>query len=147
MQFGESTVKSKKSMRGFRHLEWSAASNAPSPAQTLAGLRPGIFPTPQDMELRGTPFALNEDCTLVLPLVPTSNDTSLARCLTEELSDRYDLRLGTQHFEKLPSSGKFLVVGSIQNPLIREFCQRNEQEVTAQNPAGGVRFARPMKMP
>ena len=132
---GESTFNSKRSLRGFRHPEWSAAGSAAEPAEALAGsLRPAIFPTPQEMELHGAPFALNEECTLVLPLVPSNTDTSLARFLTEELSDRYDLRLRTQHFEKLPSSGKFLVAGSIQNPLVREFCQRNQQEVTAQNP-------------
>ena len=132
---GEPTFNSKRSLWGFRHPEWSAGGSAAERAETLAGfLRPAIFPPPQEMELRGAPFALNEECTLVLPLVPSNNDTSLARFLTEELSDRYNLRLRTQHSEKLPTSGKFLVIGSIQNPLVREFCRQNHQEVTMQNP-------------
>ena len=132
---GASTFISRRSLRGFHHPEWSAAGGASGMAETLAGfLPPAIFPTPQQMELRGAPFALHEECTLVLPRVASNSDTALARFLREELSDRYDLRLKTQHLEKLPTSGKFLGVGSIQNPLVREFCHQNHLEVTAQNP-------------
>jgi len=122
-----------RSLRGSRQPKWSAAGGGIS--EMLGGSeRPAIFPIPQQMDLRGAPFALHEECTLVLPLVASNSDVALARFLTEELSDRYDLQLKTQRAEKLPTSGRFLVVGSVQNPLVRDYCRQNHLEVTAQNP-------------
>jgi hypothetical protein len=86
------------------------------------------------MELRGAPFALNKECTVVVPLAASASDRALARFLMEELSDCYDLQLKTEYSEKLPTAGKFIVAGSIRNPLVREFCRQNRLEVTAQNP-------------
>jgi len=115
--------------------QWSAAGASSGYAEALAAFPPpGIFPVPREMELRGAPFALNEECTLVVPLAASASDAALARFLTEELSDRYNLQLKTQHSAKLPATGRFIVAGSIRNPLVREFCLRNHLEVTAQNP-------------
>jgi len=58
----------------------------------------------------------------------------LARFLVEELSDQYDLQLGTQRTDVLPESGRFILVGSIQNPLVKEQCTRWNLDVGAKTP-------------
>jgi hypothetical protein len=124
-----------KSLRSFHHSQWSATGTASEFAGALTGSPAGgIFPVPQEMELRGAPFVLNEECTLAVPLPASTSDEALARFLREELSDRYNLQLKIEHSEKLPKSGRFIVAGSIRNPLVREFCHQHHVEVTAQNP-------------
>jgi len=119
----------------FGEMTSNAAGGLPEFADALGGFpRPGIFPVPQQMTLRGAPFALNEDCTLAVPLAASTSDVTLARSLTEELSDRYDLQLKVERSAKLPTAKRFIVAGSLQNPLVREFCHRNHLEVTAQSP-------------
>ena len=113
----------------------NAAGGLPELADALGGFpRPGVFPAPQQMTFRGASFALNAECTLAVPLAPSTSDTALARFLTEELSDRYNLQLKTERSAKLLTAKKFVVAGSIRNPLVREFCHRNHLEVTAQSP-------------
>jgi len=86
------------------------------------------------MALGGAPSALHEDCIIAIPHGTSSSDESLARFLTEELSDRYDLQLHTQRLEKLPAAGRVIVIGSTENPLVRELCQKHHLDVTPQSP-------------
>jgi hypothetical protein len=107
----------------------------------LAGFEhPLIFPAPQQMELRGAPSLLYPECTLALPLRASPSDGSLDRFLTEELINQCDIQLKEQRLDKLPPAGKFILIGSIQNPLVREFCQQNHLDVAPPNPVLRVTF-------
>ncbi len=84
---------------------------SPEAAATLAGLpRPGIIPAPQQLELRGAPFFLDESCVVALPHGASAADTSLARFLTQELSDHYDLQLRTVTTETLLAGKKAIIL-------------------------------------
>ena len=54
----------------------------------------------------------------------------MARFLTAELSDRYGLALSTRKAASLPERGPFILMGSISNPLVREYCRRHELPTT-----------------
>ncbi|MGA3165560.1 MAG: beta-N-acetylhexosaminidase [Terriglobia bacterium] len=124
-----------KSSRPLPGQAWNLRGGASEFAEGLAGFeRPWIFPTPRQMALGGAPFALHEDCIIAIPHGTSSSDESLARFLTEELSDRYDLQLHTQRLEKLPAAGRVIVIGSTENPLVRELCQKHHLDVTPQSP-------------
>jgi hypothetical protein len=79
-------------------------------------------------------FILDSRTTALLPNNPTATDVLLARFLVEELSDRYDLQLGTQRTDVLPESGRFILMGSIENPLVKEQCTRWNLDVSAKTP-------------
>jgi len=93
-----------------------------------------IFPEPQEMHLSEGYFILDSKAAALLPNNPTATDVLLARFLVEELSDQYDLQLGTQRTDVLPESGRFILVGSIQNPLVKEQCTRWNLDVGAKTP-------------
>jgi len=118
----------------LRRPAWGL-SNAGAAGETFSDLaRPLIYPVPRQTELRGRPFTLRSDCLIALPAADAARDASLARFLSQELSDRYDLQLQTKHLEKLPATGKVIVLGSCQNPLVRECCHKHGVELTPQNP-------------
>jgi len=105
--------------------------------------RPLIFPEPRQLELRGAPFILTPECVIVLPQAASQSELALARFLTQELSDRYDLQVRQERRENLPSSGKFILMGTVGNPLLRDFCRQNQVTPQSPGPEGYVLQARP----
>jgi len=93
-----------------------------------------VFPQPQEMSLSEGYFILDAKAAILLPTNPAATDLQLARFLVEELSDRYDLQLGTQPIGALPGSGRSIVMGSIENPLVKEQCARWKLDVSAKTP-------------
>ncbi len=73
------------------------------------------------MELSVRHFVLDHMSRIVLPVNPSAGDLLLSRFLINELSDHYDLRLETQLTPRLPGTGRLILMGSIHNPLIREY--------------------------
>lgn len=94
----------------------------------------GIFPKPHEMAESTGRFLLNEESTIVLPGAASESDRRLARHLVEELSDRYDAQLRVRHENSLPQDNRFILMGSINNPLVREFCRQHRPDVSATSP-------------
>ena len=94
----------------------------------------GIFPRPHEMTESDRAFVLNEETTIILPGAASENDMRLARFLVEELSDRYGVEPRVQHESALPQGGRFILMGSITNPLVRDYCRLNKPDVSATNP-------------
>lgn len=94
----------------------------------------GIFPRPHEMAESTGRFLLNGESTIVLPGAASVNDQRLARFLVEELSDRYGIQPRVQNENSLPKGDRFIVLGSISNPLVREFCRQHRPDITATNP-------------
>jgi len=94
----------------------------------------GIFPRPHEMAESPGHFFLNEETTIMLPRSASDNDLSLARFLIEELSDWYGIQPRLRHEDTLPEGDPFILIGSISNPLVREYCRRHRPEVSAANP-------------
>jgi Glycosyl hydrolase family 20, domain 2/Glycosyl hydrolase family 20, catalytic domain len=94
----------------------------------------GIFPHPHEMTELHTPFVLTEETAIILPGGASEDDLRLARFLVEELSDQYGVEPRLRHVNALPEGNQFILMGSISNPLVREYCRRNRPEVSATNP-------------
>jgi Glycosyl hydrolase family 20, domain 2/Glycosyl hydrolase family 20, catalytic domain len=94
----------------------------------------GIFPRPHEMIQSPGHFFLNEETTIVLPRAASENDLRLGRFLVEDLSDRYGAQPRVQHENELPKEDRFILMGAISNPLVREYCRRNLPDASATNP-------------
>ena len=85
---------------------------------------PTIFPQPREFELRGTNFLLDGSVTIAVPAEPSSEDLFLAQLATSEFSDRHHVAVARRRISHLPDEGRFILIGSLRNPLVRRFCAR-----------------------
>lgn len=104
---------------------------------------PPVFPVPRQIEVRAEGLKLEESIPILLPQQPSAGDLFLARFLTAELSDRYGLALHTQNVAKLPESGRYVLIGSMANPLVEQYSHRHgvppaEKEGYALKVGGGI---------
>ena len=83
---------------------------------------PLIFPLPQQVELGEGSFILDESVPILLPQNATDADVALSRFLVRELSDKYGVALRIVRVFQLPHKGKFILMGSIDNSLVSEYC-------------------------
>ena len=94
-----------------------------------------IFPIPQEIEEYGERFKLDEDVSILIPQNPSENDLDLARALVRELSDKYGIALKIRHVSEISNNnGRYILMGVVDNPLVRTYCTENEIEVTQDNP-------------
>ena len=118
----------------------SALNAGPAAAQLDGGrLIPpsgplGIFPQPHEITAVPGHFLLNEESTIVLPGGASESDLQLARFLVEELSDRYGVQPRVRHENALPDGKGFILMGSISNPLVREYCRGHRPDISATHP-------------
>jgi len=101
---------------------------------SVTGEKPLIFPIPQEMEVLGYNFELDENTSILIPQNTSENDLLLARFLVRELSDKYGLALKIECTSDLPHGKNVIVMGTIDNPLVKEYCSQQKIEVTAENP-------------
>jgi hypothetical protein len=104
--------------------------------QALAG--PLIFPEPREVEARGETFALEPSLPVLVPNEASQEDLLLAQFLIAELSDKYGLALEMHRTSALPASGRFILMGSAGNPLIREALRRRGAQAAVREPEGYV---------
>ena len=96
--------------------------------------KPLIFPIPQQIQITGDKFILDETIAIVIPLESSKNDISLARFLVRELSDKYGIAVRIESCSAIPEGRKIVVMGRFDNPLIQGYCKKNGLEVTAKDP-------------
>jgi lysophospholipase L1-like esterase len=87
--------------------------------------RPLIFPAPREIEARGGSFALEPSVPVLLPEQASHEDLLLARFLVAELSDKHGLALEMHRTSMLPAGGRFILMGSVKNPLVRKYLERH----------------------
>lgn len=90
-------------------------------AGVLCPAHAAVFPKPRQIEAPEGRLRLHETVPILLPSVPSSDDLFLAGLLIAELSDRYGLALNTKMVPSLPAEGPFILLGSVANPLVRQF--------------------------
>ncbi len=100
----------------------------------LLAAPPLIFPEPREMEKTPQSYGL-EKAIILLPDGASPSDSFLARFLTEELSDRYDLQLKTFRGNGLTRVvGPVIFMGSVQSPYVRNYCAQKHIDLTPENP-------------
>jgi hypothetical protein len=93
-----------------------------------------VFPEPQQMEVLKTNFPLDDQALIVLPLQASRNDAFLASFLAAELAERYGVALKTERLAALPTGKRAILMGSISNPLVKDYCSRHGLQVTDRQP-------------
>ncbi len=93
-----------------------------------------IFPIPQQMELTGEEFLLDESISIIVPQESSENDIFLARFLVRELSDKYGIAVKIEPAATIPGGRKVVVMGSAHNPLIKEYVRENKLELNEKSP-------------
>jgi len=81
-----------------------------------------VFPEPQDISSSGSDFVLNDQVRIVVPKDAGEEDLLLARLLANELGDRFGLQLKIKRIAKLTPDEPVILMGSIKNPLVRQYC-------------------------
>ncbi len=95
---------------------------------------PLIFPKPQEMILSTGSFSLDANTQILIPLNASENDVDLAKFLVNDLVDKYYMPLQTQHTSEIMAESSSIVMGTIDNPLIKEYCLNRNIDVTSKNP-------------
>ncbi len=93
-----------------------------------------IFPIPQQMEVTGEWFVLDESVSIVVPENSSEKDIFLARFLVRELSDKYGLALKIESQSNLQGDGKVVVMGTLDNTLVRQYCINNNLSLSQEDP-------------
>ncbi len=105
----------------------------------MAGENPGVdpplvFPEPQEMTLSSGSFSLNAQTKILLPPDASKTDLELAGFLVRDLVDKYCLPLQTTYTSALPMEGSSIVLGTIDNPLIKACCLNHGIQVNSECP-------------
>jgi len=90
---------------------------------TYASEKPLIFPFPSEMQIGQGSFLLDEKAFLVLDERAGSDDRLITDLFRNEVADKYQYVVKTSNAKKLPE--KFILIGSIANPLIKNYCVQN----------------------
>jgi hypothetical protein len=95
---------------------------------------PPVFPVPREAEYAEGFFDLNEKTLVLLPMNPSDQDRFLAHFLVSELAERYDLVLETRKVPDITGMKNFVLMGSVANPLVRDFAAEQNIPVSARDP-------------
>ncbi len=109
------------------------AAPIPAPADTMLD-SPLLFPNPREMKPGEGHFVLDSQTPLLLPAGPSASDLHLSRVLSNELSDWHDVVLRTQRVNQMPATGRFILMGSVANPLVRQHCARLQLALSEKSP-------------
>jgi len=100
---------------------WVCLFLAASTTKLTAIEKPLIFPIPQQMEITGDEFVLDESVSILVPEGGSDRDLFLARFLVREMSDKYGVALKIESCREIPGGRKVVVMGSVENPLVDQF--------------------------
>jgi hypothetical protein len=103
--------------------------------QTLRAIdKPLIFPIPQQLNVTQEAFMIDESVSILIPENAVDPDINLAKALVRELSDKYGVALKIKASNEIPGTGKTIIMGTLNNPLIRKYCTKNSIELTEKKP-------------
>jgi hypothetical protein len=84
--------------------------------------RPLIFPIPSNVQMHEGKFNIDNSTFLLLPENESKADEFLARFLFNEIVDKYEYSINIIKRSKFSEKDKFILIGSIANPLIKNYC-------------------------
>ncbi|MEZ4810234.1 MAG: beta-N-acetylhexosaminidase [Allomuricauda sp.] len=102
--------------------------------QLFAVQGPFIFPKPQDVKMGEGTFDLDDQTHILIPQGASSTDRELAKFLTNEMVDKYYMPIRTIVATEIPTRTKSIVMGTIDNPLIKKYCLAHDIALSRQNP-------------
>ncbi len=128
-----------KKIFNFKALKWMLLFIVILPmgvysVQVKAGDQLIVFPLPQEIMITGQYFELNDNVNIVIPQNASDTDLFLARFLVRELSDKYGIAIKTKVTSKLPDQKPFILIGSIHNSLVNEYCKKENLNISADQP-------------
>ncbi len=94
---------------------------------------PLIFPVPADLQLSGGTMKIDSSTYIIIPQKPVKQDSFLAGILANEFTDKYEKPLMVVGKTTLPSSGKFILVGDVTNPLVKAWCDQKGMTTALNN--------------
>lgn len=97
------------------NLLWSNSYSIPKE-------RPLIFPIPSNVQMHEGKFNIDNSTFLLLPENESKADEFLARFLFNEIVDKYEYSINIIKRSKFSEKDKFILIGSIANPLIKNYC-------------------------
>lgn len=103
-------------------------------ANAMAIDKPLIFPIPQQMQVTNDGFVLGETILIITPPNSSEKDISLAQFLVRELSDKYGIALKIETRSEIPKDRKVIVMGTLDNPLVKKYCFDHKLNLTKTNP-------------
>ncbi|MCD6598269.1 MAG: beta-N-acetylhexosaminidase [Bacteroidales bacterium] len=95
---------------------------------------PLIFPEPQEVKLSNGSFELDNKTQILLPQNASKGDRELARFLVNDMVDKYYMPLQTLCTSEIPTENNSIVMGTIDNPLIKEYCLSRQIDVSSKSP-------------
>lgn len=96
--------------------------------------KPLIFPIPQQIVMTQESFIMDEAVSILVPESASEADINLAKNLVRELSDKYGIALKIKSCTEVPKSGKSVIMGTLNNILIRKYCSDNKLELNEKKP-------------
>ncbi len=96
--------------------------------------RPAIFPLPQEIEVLDAGLALDDNLEVLVPLHPSGQDLLLAREITAELTGRFGVAPQLRRTDRVPESGRVIVMGSVANPLVRQLVAERKIALDSMQP-------------
>ncbi len=104
-------------------------------SQTLPAIeKPLIFPIPQELKLTQDSFIVDESISVLVPENASEPDINLARSLVRELSDKYGIAVKIKSATEIPETGRSVIMGTLNNTLVRKYCSENKLELTGKKP-------------
>ena len=85
--------------------------------------KPLIFPIPSAVQMHEGNFVFDSSVSMLLTGKAESTDHFLARFLCHEVADKYEYAIKLTSSFKIPQGGKFILIGSLANPLIKKYCE------------------------
>ena len=92
---------------------------------SLGQNKPLVFPIPQKMELKEGRFVMDSSTYILLAKPGNKQDEFIARLFQNELADKYALPIRVSEKPMPARKNKFIVIGTLANPAIRSFCEKN----------------------
>ena len=96
--------------------------------------KPLIFPIPQELKITQEAFAVDESISILLPETASEADISLAQALVREFSDKYGVAIKIRAVTEIPQKGRSVIMGTLNNPLVRKYCSENKIDLTEKRP-------------
>ncbi len=99
-----------------------------------AAEKPLIFPIPQQLKVTQDSFLVDETISILVPENSSEADVNLAKALVRELSDKYSIAIKIKAVTEIPRQGRSVVMGTLNNPLVRKYCSEKRIELTEKKP-------------